>query len=102
MANGEVHAWNILDRQPVLAKWDNGIFTDITPTTEPPAQNKWIGPPLVDLQVNGFAGIDFQQDGLTAEQLLHATNALGQAGCGRFFFTLITDCLLYTSDAADE
>ena len=33
MANGEVHAWNILDRQPVLAKWDNGIFTDITPTT---------------------------------------------------------------------
>ena len=91
MANGEVHAWNILDRQPVLAKWDNGIFTDITLTTEPPAQNKWIGPPLVDLQVNGFAGIDFQQDGLTAEQLIHATNALGQAGCGRFFFTLITD-----------
>ncbi len=91
MANGEVHAWNILDRQPVVAKWDNGIFTDFTPTTEPPAQNKWIGPPLVDLQINGFAGVDFQQDDLTAEQLLHATNALGQAGCGRFFFTLITD-----------
>ena len=91
MANGEIHAWNILDRQPVLAKWDNGIFTDFNHTTELPAQNKWIGPPLVDLQVNGFAGVDFQQDELTAEQLLHATNALGQAGCGRFFFTLITD-----------
>ena len=80
MANGEIHAWNILDRQPVLAKWDNGIFTEFTHTTEPPAQNEWIGPPLVDLQVNGFAGVDFQQDDLTAEQLLHATNALGQAG----------------------
>ncbi len=91
MAKGEIHAWNILDRQPVLAKWDNGIFTDFNHTTELPAQNKWIGPPLVDLQVNGFAGVDFQQDELTAEQLLHATNALGQAGCGRFFFTLITD-----------
>ena len=91
MANGEVHAWNILDRQPVLANWDNGIFTDFTPTDVPPAQNRWIGPPLVDLQINGFAGVDFQQDDLTAEQLLHATNALGQAGCGRFFFTLITD-----------
>ena len=91
MANGEIHAWNILDRQPVLAKWDNGIFTEFTHTTEPPAQNEWIGPPLVDLQVNGFAGVDFQQDDLTAEQLLHATNALGQAGCGSFFFTLITD-----------
>ena len=91
MANGEVHAWNILDRQPVLAKWDNGIFTDFTPTDEPPAQNRWIGPPLVDLQINGYAGVDFQQDDLTAEQLLHATSALGQAGCGRFFFTLVTD-----------
>ena len=91
MANGEIHAWNILDRQPVLAKWDNGIFTEFTHTTEPPAQNEWIGPPLVDLQVNGFAGVDFQQDDLTAEQLLHATNALCQAGCGSFFFTLITD-----------
>ena len=91
MAKGKIHAWNILDRQPVLAKWDNGIFTDFNHTTELPAQNKWIGPPLVDLQVNGFAGVDFQQDELTAEQLLHATNALGQAGCGRFFFTLITD-----------
>ena len=91
MANGEIHAWNILDRQPVLAKWDNGIFTEFTHTTESPAQNEWIGPPLVDLQVNGFAGVDFQQDDLTAEQLLHATNALGQAGCGSFFFTLITD-----------
>ena len=68
MAKGEIHAWNILDRQPVLAKWDNGIFTDFNHTTELPAQNKWIGPPLVDLQVNGFAGVDFQQDELTAEQ----------------------------------
>lgn len=91
MAKGEIHAWNILDRQPVLAKWDDGIFTDFNHTNESPAQNKWIGPPLVDLQVNGFAGVDFQQDELTAEQLLHATNALGQAGCGRFFFTLITN-----------
>ena len=90
MANGEVHAWNILDRQPILAEWDSGIFTDFTPTDEPPAQNRWIGPPLVDLQINGYAGVDFQQDDLTAEQLLHATSALGQAGCGRFFFTLIT------------
>ncbi len=90
MANGEVHAWNILDRQPFVARWDNGIFTDFTPTTEPPAQNKWIGPPLVDLQINGFAGVDFQQDDLTAEQFLHATKALGHGGCGGLFYTLIT------------
>ena len=32
MSRGEIHAWNILDRQPVLAKWDNGHFTEITTT----------------------------------------------------------------------
>ncbi|MEE2615464.1 MAG: N-acetylglucosamine-6-phosphate deacetylase [Verrucomicrobiota bacterium] len=90
MISGEVHAWNILNRQPVIVRWDNGTFTEITPTNEKPAQNKWIGPPLVDLQINGFAGIDFQKDKLSVEQLMHATSALENSGCSKFFFTLIT------------
>ena len=55
MSRGEIHAWNILDSKPVLAKWDNGHFTKITTTEKPPAKAKWIGPPLVDVQVNGYA-----------------------------------------------
>jgi N-acetylglucosamine-6-phosphate deacetylase len=90
MTSGELHAWNILDRQPVLAKWDKGVFTELAHTDEPPPEAKWIGPPLVDLQVNGFAGVDFQRDDLTADHLRHAVTALGQAGCNRFCFTLIT------------
>lgn len=90
MTSGELHAWNILDRQPVLVKWDNGVFTELAHTYEPPPEAKWIGPPLVDLQVNGFAGVDFQRDDLTSDQLRHAVTALGQAGCSRFCFTLIT------------
>jgi N-acetylglucosamine-6-phosphate deacetylase len=46
---------------------------------------------LFDLQVNGYAGIDFQQDNLTVEDLLAASHALGQAGCTRFFIALITN-----------
>mgnify|MGYP003315064966 FL=1 len=90
MTSGELHAWNILDRQPVLAKCDKGVFTELAHTDEPPPEAKWIGPPLVDLQVNGFAGVDFQRDDLTADHLRHAVTALGQAGCNRFCFTLIT------------
>ena len=90
MTSGEIHAWNILDRQPVVARWENSAFTEFAPTDEIPDQNKWIGPPLVDLQINGFAGIDFQQDKLSADQLIHATSALENAGCSNFFFTLIT------------
>jgi N-acetylglucosamine-6-phosphate deacetylase len=46
---------------------------------------------LVDLQVNGFGGIDFQQDNLTVEDLLTAARQLRAAGCGLFLLTLITD-----------
>ena len=91
MTSGEVHAWNILNRQPVIAKWENGIFTEITPTNDNPAHDKWIGPPLVDLQINGFAGIDFQKDKLSTDELIHATAALEKSGCSKFFFTLITN-----------
>jgi N-acetylglucosamine-6-phosphate deacetylase len=91
MSHGEIHAWNILDRQPVLAKWDDGRFTEITATEEPPAEAKWISPPLLDIQVNGYAGIDFQQDDLSEADLLHAIEQLGQACCGQILFTLITD-----------
>jgi N-acetylglucosamine-6-phosphate deacetylase len=41
--------------------------------------------------VNGFGGVDFQQDNLTLGQLLHAAAELRQAGCGGWFLTLITD-----------
>jgi len=91
MSRGEIHAWNILDRKPVLAKWEEGRFTEIAPTDEPPAETKWIGPPLLDVQVNGYAGIDFQQDDLSEADLLHAVEQLDLACCGQILFTLVTD-----------
>ena len=54
-------------------------------------EDLWVAPPLVDLQVNGYGGVDFQQDALTAGQLLSATRQLRGDGCGRFLLTLITD-----------
>ena len=52
---------------------------------------RWLAPPLLDLQVNGFAGADFQSDHLEIEQWLAAVQALHQKGCAHFFPTLITD-----------
>ncbi|MBL9215309.1 MAG: N-acetylglucosamine-6-phosphate deacetylase [Opitutaceae bacterium] len=45
---------------------------------------------LFDLQVNGFAGVDFQQPDLTAPQLERALGALA-ARRTRILFTLVTD-----------
>jgi N-acetylglucosamine-6-phosphate deacetylase len=45
----------------------------------------------MDLQVNGYAGVDFQQDRLTLDELHSATRQLRLAGCTRYLLTLVTD-----------
>lgn len=49
--------------------------------------------PLVpyDPQVNGYAGVDFQRDDLTVEDLRRATRAWRRDGGGQFLLTLVTD-----------
>jgi N-acetylglucosamine-6-phosphate deacetylase len=47
-------------------------------------------PGLVDLQVNGFAGVDFTDPALAPERLLQAVGALRETGVTRFLATLIT------------
>lgn len=47
--------------------------------------------PYFDLQVNGFAGVDFQQEDLSAAMLEHAVEGLLSHGTGRILLTLITD-----------
>ncbi len=46
---------------------------------------------LFDFQVNGFAGVDFQRDGLTVAQFDHAVAALRRHRTTGIFLTLITD-----------
>lgn len=47
-------------------------------------------PGFVDLQVNGFAGVDFNSPDVTAEQIRGALPALRATGVTRFLPTLIT------------
>jgi N-acetylglucosamine-6-phosphate deacetylase len=49
-----------------------------------------VGPAFFDAQVNGFAGVDFQDPNVTAEGVEHAARALQRAGCSHFLITLIT------------
>ena len=44
-----------------------------------------------DLQVNGYAGVDFNTDDLSDEQVHHACERLAVAGAGGVLATLVTD-----------
>ena len=50
-------------------------------------------PGLFDLQVNGFAGVDFGDAALSSERVLEAVAAIGKTGVTRFLPTLITSSL---------
>jgi N-acetylglucosamine-6-phosphate deacetylase len=54
-------------------------------------QLPWIAPGLVDLQINGFAGLDFNS-GLLSEEDIHAMTAkLWEQGVTSYFPTVITN-----------
>ncbi|HEY1685331.1 MAG TPA: hypothetical protein VGG19_11250 [Tepidisphaeraceae bacterium] len=50
-------------------------------------------PTYFDLQVNGYGGVDFNQDDLTAEQLHRACEKLSNDGVQGILATIITDAL---------
>ena len=79
------------DRLEIGVTWSDGIIVRVQRAAPTPAQKLWIAPALLDLQINGFGGIDFQQDNLTAENLDTAVETLRAAGCTRFLLTLITE-----------
>lgn len=91
MSAGEICGRHFLTREPMRLRWENGIITHLEPADVAPREDVWLAPGLVDLQVNGYAGIDFQQDELRVEDLLTAARGLRAAGATQFLLTLITD-----------
>ncbi len=91
MSDGEIRARHYATDQVVRLGWHHGVITQVEAVATPSAQDVWLAPALVDLQINGFAGVDFQRDDLTVEEALIAARALRAAACGRFFLTLVTD-----------
>jgi N-acetylglucosamine-6-phosphate deacetylase len=91
MNSGELHARHYATNKPVNLVWREGKIISLTEINQGPERNIWIAPPLFDLQINGYAGVDFQQDDVGAEDLLRAVQALRRDGCACLFLTLVTD-----------
>jgi len=84
---------NVLDfrtGRPVRLNCAGDRITALEPLAGGSAGLPVLLPPLVDIQVNGYAGVDFQRDNCTAAELERAIGGLAQAACGRILLTLIT------------
>ena len=90
MNSGTICGRHFANGEAIELRWENGVIESIRPVSTSDT-NTWLAPALVDLQINGYGGIDFQQDTLTTDDMVSAVRHLNRDGCTRFLLTLITD-----------
>lgn len=80
------------NNEPVSIQITNGKISGIKYLSEKSEVPRiYIAPGLIDVQVNGYMGIDFSSPDLTVEDVRKATNALWKEGVTTFFPTLTTN-----------
>ncbi|HEY0256071.1 MAG TPA: amidohydrolase family protein, partial [Candidatus Methylacidiphilales bacterium] len=70
---------------------DGLVFKKVTPLKGDILDLPWIAPGLIDIQINGFGGIDFNRPIESEEAWQQATRQLYAHGCTGFLATLITN-----------
>ncbi len=79
--------------KPVEIRIVDGMISEIRDLVDAGAETLriFLAPGLIDNQVNGYGGIDFSGDDLTAEGIGKAAHSLREKGVSTFFPTLITN-----------
>src|SRR5947209_10300880 len=80
----------IAGSQSVVRLEFDAAITAVDELITPPADAAYIAPGLIDLQVNGFAGVDFNEPSATADDLLRSVHRMAETGVTRCFPTIIT------------
>jgi N-acetylglucosamine-6-phosphate deacetylase len=69
----------------------NSVITHVDPFFGPAGDDDiWIAPGFIDLQVNGFAGVDYNSPTAAQDEIGRSIRALFSTGVTRFFPTVIT------------
>ena len=77
--------------KPISVEVENGEISAISELQETLDTNYFIAPGLVDLQINGFKGIDFNSLDLKINDVHEICNILLEKGITSFFPTVITN-----------
>lgn len=82
-----------LDQAPVKIEIRDGVIAKILrlPETEKEKLNTYIAPGFIDIQINGYASVDFSDEHLTVDGVRKATQTMWKDGVTTFFPTIITN-----------
>lgn len=68
----------------------NGVIDGVDHLLAPAAERIYIAPGFIDLQVNGFAGVDYNSPATPQEDIAYSIRCMYATGVTRFFPTVIT------------
>jgi N-acetylglucosamine-6-phosphate deacetylase len=68
----------------------DGVISAVDDLIQPPDTDHFVAPGLIDLQVNGFAGCDYNDPATSAESIAKSIRTMFTTGVTRFFPTIIT------------
>ncbi len=81
--------FNVATGEAVEVSFTNTI-TAVEPVLGRLGEEAWLAPGFIDLQVNGFAGVDYNSPETPQEEIARSIRALFACGVTRFFPTVIT------------
>jgi len=67
-----------------------GVITAVEPLLGPAGALRWLAPGFIDLQVNGYAGVDYCGSGTSVEAIGQSLESQFATGVTRIFATVIT------------
>ncbi len=71
-------------------EFEGGLTTAVDELIRPPENPLFLAPGLIDLQVNGFAGVDYNDPDVQPEHIAQSIRTMFTTGVTRFFPTVIT------------
>jgi N-acetylglucosamine-6-phosphate deacetylase len=76
---------------PVEVRCEDGLIQSVQPSAAATPADTFIAPGFVDLQVNGYGGLDFGSPQLTIDDVMHVTLGLDRHGVTGFLPTITTN-----------
>lgn len=81
---------SVSTREHIEVEFDT-VIRHVDPVLGPdPGSSVWLAPAFVDLQVNGFAGVDYNSPTAPHEEIARSIRAMFSTGVTRFFPAVIT------------